>query len=389
MNISELQKKYETLRKVKHSCQRCLCDNTISSISYDENGICNYCKRHDLLTKEFNDDSENSKNLKKLVQKIKQDGQKKEYDCIVGVSGGTDSSYTLHLALQLGLRPLAVHFDNGWNTIQSVSNVKAITDKLQVDLETYVVEWEEFKDIQLSFLKASVPCIEVPTDVGIFAVLYKIANQENIKYILGGQSFKTEGTVPKEWSYIDGTYVSTIQKKFGSKKIKSYPNLSLVKLFYYIFLKKIQIIPILNYVDYEKTKAKDLLREIYKWQDYDGHHYENIYSKFAFGWYQFYKFGIDKRKISYSGPIRSGIMNRSEGIKKISEAPHVGQETVDYVINKLGISEAEFIGFYDNKNKTYKDFFTSESILIYFKPIIYLLMKLNMINQVLYRKYFS
>ncbi len=149
-------------------CSRCLCDTTISSIRFDEKGICNFCKSHDLLEKEYPGGEQLKSKLELLIGNIKKDGKGKNYDCIIGVSGGTDSSYTLHIAKSLGLRPLAVHFDNGWNTDQSVKNIKSITDKLKVDLETYVVDWEEFKELQISFLKASVPCIEVPTDVAIF-----------------------------------------------------------------------------------------------------------------------------------------------------------------------------------------------------------------------------
>ncbi|XDD51952.1 N-acetyl sugar amidotransferase [Leptospira sp. WS92.C1] len=370
-------------------CTRCLCDTTISSIRFDSEGICNFCISHDLLMKSYPGAEQTREKLNQLLRQIKKDGIGKNYDCIVGISGGTDSSYTLHLAKELGLRPLAVHFDNGWNTDQSVKNIKAITDALDVDLETYVVDWEEFKELQISFLKASVPCIEAPTDVAIFGTLYRIADQENIKYILGGQSFKTEGTVPKEWSYIDGTYVNTIQKIFGKSKLKHYPGLSLVSLFKYMFIKRIKMIPFLNYVEYSKFTAKALLKDVYGWVDYGGHHYENIYSKFAFGYYQFHKFGIDKRKISLSGPVRSGLLTKKEALAQIEREPDVKEDIVDYCVRKLGITKSEFLEYYNSLNKTYKDYFTSENILKYFKIPIRLMVSLKLVTPVLYEKYFK
>ncbi|EMO53306.1 N-acetyl sugar amidotransferase [Leptospira noguchii] len=370
-------------------CSRCLCDTTIPSIRFDSNGFCNFCKSHDLLMNSYPGAEQSKKSLDLLLEKIKRDGKGKHYDCIVGISGGTDSSYTLHLAKEFGLRPLAVHFDNGWNTDQSVKNIKALTDILDVDLETYVVDWEEFKDLQISFLKAGVPCIEAPTDVAIFGTLYRIANQENVHYILGGQSFKTEGTVPKEWSYIDGTYVNTIRRTFGKSKLKNYPGLSLPALFYYMFVKRIHIIPFLNYVDYSKFEAKSLLKEVYKWSDYGGHHYENLYSKFAFGYYQFHKFGIDKRKISLSGQVRSGFLSKEDALSQIQQEPDVKEDTVDYCIQKLGLTKSEFLEYYNKVNKTYKDYFTSEDILKYFKIPVRLLVFLKLVNPVLYEKYFK
>ena len=233
-----------------------------------------------------------------------------------------DSTYTLYLAKQLGLRPLAVHFDNGWNSDTAVTNIKNATSKLDVDLHTCVIDWEEFKDLQKSFLKASVPCIEVPTDVAIHGTLFKTAKEEKVKYILGGQSFMTEGTVPREWSYIDGTYIKSVHKLFGRVPLKSYNNATIYQIAYYLFVKRIKQIPFLNYVDYSKEKAKEILEKELGWKYYGGHHYENIYSHFAFGWYLYHKFGIDKRKVSFSAQIRSGKMTRQVALAKMNENPY-------------------------------------------------------------------
>lgn len=369
-------------------CTRCLLDTTVSSIQFDESGVCNFCKSHDLLSEKYSNPEINKEELEKLIDNIKKNGRGKDYDCIVGVSGGTDSSYTLHLTKLLGLRPLAVHFDNGWNTDESVSNVKKITQKLGVDLETYVVNWDEFKDVQISFLKASTPCIEAPTDVAIHAVLFKTASKEKLKYILGGQSFKTEGTVPREWSYLDGTYIKTVQKEFGTVQLKSFPNLSLTEIAYYTFVKGIRNVPFLNYFEYDKLSAKQLLKSEYGWVDYGGHHYENIYSKFAFGYYLPKKFGIDKRKVSLSGPVRSGLMEKSDAQRLINCSPLIDEDIVNYVKNKLSLNDKEYLDIFMLPQKTYKDYYTSERILKIFKFPIYISVKLGFLTPVLYKKYF-
>ena len=369
-------------------CSKCLLDTTVPSIRFDEKGVCNFCKSHDLLLAHYRGKNRQQE-LSDIVAKIKSAGKGKDYDCIVGVSGGTDSTYTLYIAKQLGLKPLAVHFDNGWNTDEAVTNIKNVTSKLSVDLHTYVVDWEEFKDLQISFLKASVPCVETPTDVGIHGALMKIANDENVKYILGGQSFITEGTVPRDWGYLDGTYIRTVQRAFGTKKIKSFPNLTLSKIFYFTFIKRIRQVPLLNYLEYSKTEAKARLREEFGWMDYGGHHYENIYSKFAFGWYLPHKFNIDKRKVSLSGPVRSGLISRKEALEALASPPDVQEDLVEYCINKLGLTRKEFDDLYQLPKKSYHDYFTSESILKYFKPAIKLSVRAKIFTPVLYEKYFG
>lgn len=371
------------------TCTRCVSNTTISSIKFDENGVCNFCRSHDRLDAMLGDDATRKQQLDQLIAKIKAHNPKGRYNCIIGVSGGTDSSYTLHLAKQLGLRPLAVHFDNGWNTEKAVRNIENLTKQLDIDLYTYVVDWEEFKNLQISFLKASVPCIEAPTDVAIHATLYKLAAAEGVRYILGGQSYRTEGTVPREWSYLDGNYIESVHKQFGSVKLKSYPNLSLKKIFYYTFIRGIRQIPFLNYFDYDKTTAKKFLKDTYGWDDYGGHHYENYYSKFAFGWYLPNKFGIDKRIISLSGPVRSGMMTRDAALKELESKPNVDDKLVEYCINKLGITAKTFEEILKAPNKIYRDYFTSEQYLKLFRKPVKLAVKMGVFTPVLYEKYFE
>lgn len=377
------------IQRLYQRCNRCVSDTNIPSIQFDSNGICNYCHAHDRLAEKIGSDEKIKIELATLVDKIKLDGKGKEYDCIVGLSGGTDSSYTLHKVVELGLRPLAVHFDNGWNTDASVSNIKFLTSKLNVDLDTYVVDWEEFKDLQLSFLKASTPCLDAPTDVGIFGSLYKAAKQFGVKYILGGQSYKTEGTIPREWTYIDGTYVKSVHKLFGKKPLKTFPNVSLSEVFYYTFIKRIKIIPFLNYFDYDKEKAKLELKEIFGWKDYGGNHYENSYTRFAFGWYLPKKFGIDKRIVYLSGPVRSGLMSRDEAIAQLNIKPIFTDDFIHYCLNKLGLTQKEFEELMNLPKKTYKDFYTSENIFRYVKKPVKIAVNMGFFTPVLYEKYFE
>lgn len=373
----------------ERECARCVSNTTIPSIQFDENGICNFCHSHDRLAVQYEDQKKNDEALAKLVERIKAQGRGKDYDCIVGVSGGTDSSYTLHMAKKLGLRPLAVHFDNGWNTDQAVTNIKNLITKLDVDLHTHVVDWEEFKDLQISFLKASVPCIEAPTDVAIHGVLFRLAQEENVKYILGGQSFKSEGTVPREWSYLDGTYVASVHKEFGSVPLKTYPNLSLTGIASSTFLHGIRQVAFLNFFDYRKKEAKEFLSREYGWMDYGGHHYENIYSRFAFGWYLPRKFNIDKRIVSLSGPVRSGHITKAQAHEELKKAPDVDEKLVQYCVHKLGLTTEQFQAYFNAKPKYYFDYFTSASILKYFRLPMKVAVKMNVFTPVLYEKYFT
>lgn len=370
-------------------CSRCVMDTSVSSIRFNENGVCNFCESHDRLAAAYSDPIQVQKNLEKLIEKIKSDGKNKPYDCIIGVSGGTDSSYTLYQAKLLGLRPLAVHFDNGWNTDQAVTNIRQITNALDVDLHTHVVNWEEFKDLQISFLKAAVPCIEAPTDVGIHGILYKTAAQEGVKTILGGQSFRTEGTVPREWSYLDGTYVSSVHKLYGSKPLKTFTNLSLNAIFYYTFIKNIRQVPFLNFFNYDKKTAKLLLKEKFGWQDYDGHHYENIYSKFAFGWYLPKKFKIDKRKVSLSGPVRSKLMSREDALETLKSPPPITPDFVEYCFQKLELNASEIKKIIESPSKTYRDYFSSESLIKHLRIPVKMAVKMGFFTPVLYEKYFK
>ncbi len=371
-------------------CSRCILDTSVPKISFDMDGVCNYCHSHDELLKRYpQNEGTRSENFEKLLDKIRISGKGRRYDCIVGVSGGTDSTYTLYVAKKHGLRPLAVHFDNGWSSETSMKNIKLATRSLGIDLFTYVVDWEEFKRIQIAFLKASVPCIDIPTDIAISGTLFKMAAKEGVRYILNGMSFITEGTVPIEWSYIDGTYVKDVSRRFGAYPLKSYPTFTIYDAAYYTFVKRIVMVPFTNYFHYDKVEAKALLEKELDWRYYGGHHYENVYSQWAFGWYTVKKFGFDKRKVSLSGPVRMGRLSREKALAEVSSPPPVPDETTDYVIRKLGFSRDEFERIMKEPNRSFHDYKTSYPLLQRLRFVVEAAVRLGLVSPVVINKYYG
>ena len=362
-------------------CINCILNETIPGIKFDSRGICSFCKLHQKLDKDFPING-NEDEFHNLIEKIKYKGRNNKYDCVVGVSGGTDSSYTLYMAKKLGLNPLAVHFDNGWNTELSVSNIYNLLKKLNIDLQTYVVDWEEFKDIQLSFLKASVPDAEQPTDLGIVSVLYRIASENKIKYILNGVSFRTEGNIPAGWGYVDGKYIKSVHKKFGTKKLKTYPNFTLWDSFKFIIFKRIKLVRFLNYIDYDKDSAGLLLKKEVGWRHPGGRHHESIYTRFYQGYLSPKKYGMDRRLISLSAQIRSGHIDKDKAIDIIN-TPHYSDEDIfedkKFISKKFNLNDEEMNKILSLPNKSFKDYKTYFPFLKKIKRIIKLLSKLNIL----------
>jgi N-acetyl sugar amidotransferase len=340
-------------------CTKCVVDTTVPGATFDEEGVCNYCKLHAVLERDWPLGEEGERRLAALVEKMKADGRGREHDCIVGVSGGTDSSYLLYLAKKHGLRPLAVHFDNGWDTEISVNNIKKALSKLGLELYTYVVDWEEFKDILVSFMKAALPWADIPTDIGLVSTLYRAAAEEGIKYVIVGNNFRTEGKMPTEWTYSDGRQLKHIQKKFGTKKLKSFPNLTLLDFAKYSVFKQIKMVRLLNFIEYRKDQTREILERELDWKYYGGHHYEGIYTRFVYSYWLPVKFGIDKRKITHSALVRSGEMTREAALADIAAGPSSKErveEDVEYVIKKLGLTRAEFERIMAQPCKTFLDY---------------------------------
>jgi N-acetyl sugar amidotransferase len=329
------------------------------------------------------------KNLDQLVEKIKHAGRNKKHDCVVGVSGGADSTYLLHMANKLGLRPLAFHFDNGWDTEIALNNARNVTAKLGVDLRMVSVDWEEYRDLQLSFLKASVSDAEIPTDLGIIASSYRVAAEENIRYVLNGHSFRVEGIDPLRWTYMDGRYINSVHKIFGGKRLRNFPNLTISNLFYYALIKRIRFVPLLAYINYNKEDSKGVLKEKLGWVDYGSHHFESVYTRFII-YHRWKKFGIDGRVIEYSAHIRSGQMTRDEALQKLVGNPIVEDEQiVKYCLDKLGVNQDEFQQILSLPPKTFLDYSTYYPVIRAFKIPIRVACNLRILPEIFYEKYFN
>ena len=351
-------------KKEFRQCTRCIMDTTDPDIVFDSKGVCNHCYKFDEIqkTRMFDSDEQRDQQKEVLLEKIKAGGKGKPYDCIIGVSGGVDSTYVAYLVKEVfGLRPLAVHFDNGWNSELAVKNIENILEKMDIDLFTYVVNWEEFKDLQLSFLKASTPDGEVPTDHAIIAVLYNLAVKHGIKYILNGVNYASEAIMPLKWGYgyYDSKYIGAVQKEFGTKKLKSYPRLNLAKLGYYSKVKKIQFVPILNYVDYFKEDAMNLIQNKLGWKYYGGKHYESIYTRFFQSYILPQKFEIDKRKAHFSNLVLSGQITKSEALEELKKPVYPAdlmKDDKEYAIKKFNISAEEFERIMELPTKTFQEY---------------------------------
>lgn len=366
-------------------------DDSVPGIHFDGNGECTFCKIHDRMDKRYPMNSLTGEVLKQKVEVIKKSARNKKYDCIVGVSGGRDSTYTLLQTVRAGLNPLAVHFDNGWNSDTAVKNIKHSTNKLGVDLYTHVADWEEFKDLQLAFLKASVPDGEVPTDWAITSTLFKVASQEKIKWIIVGHSFRTEGSTPLSWTYQDGKYLKSIHSKFGKLQgIKSFPIMTMTQFLKYTFIENIKFFRLLYYVPYHQDEVTELLQKELDWNDYGGKHFESTYTSFYQSYILTRKFNIDKRKLHYSALIREGQLNREVALKKIHQDPFSGGiEMIEYNLKKLGLSNAEFEQIMDAPVKSFKHYSSYYNFILSLRVPMRIGTNIGIIPEAIYQKYFN
>jgi len=351
-------------------CSKGVWDSSIPGIKFDAKGISNFCVLQETMMSQYPRGEKGVKEWDEIVKSIKATKRKNKYDCVVGVSGGVDSSYLLYILKKHGLNPLAVNLDNGFNSEIAVQNIYKITKKLKIDLETYVIDYEEIKELLKSYMKAGLPWIDSPTDLAIKAVMYKIALNEGIKYIIRGNDFRSEGKQPKEWTYSDSKQLRYIYKKFGSNiKLKSYPILSFKKIVYAGLVKKIKDIRPFYYINYNKQSAKNLLIKDYNWQDYGGHHHENLFTKFVMAYWLPKKFNIDKRKINLSAQILSNAITREYALSALKEPFMPNEELEDmrnYIIKKLGFSEEEFVKIWNSKNKNTLDYPSNYNLIFRF-----------------------
>ena len=348
-------------------CTRCIMDTSDPEIEFDGAGVCNHCHDYERrLAAEVYPGVKGKQQLAKVVAQIKREGAGKKYDCILGLSGGVDSTYVAYVTKQLGLRPLAVHLDNGWNSEISVRNIENIVTILGIDLHTQVLDWEEFRRLQVAFLRASTPDSEIPTDHAIIATLYKLAADHGIRWIMDGSNIVTEIMVPATWSHghSDWGYIKHLNDTFGGAHLKTYPHYD-----YYDYMvrfphrERIQRFPLQNYIDFNKLEAMEIMKRELKWTPYGGKHYESIYTRFYQGYILPRKFGFDKRRSHLSCLVANGRITREEALAEIQKpalSEEMEREDRAFVVKKLGLSDAEFDAIMNAERKTFWDYPSSE-----------------------------
>ncbi len=351
------------------TCKRCVFDASVPGISFDNEGICNYCReseeKRNMQEKMIKDGTAKIE-LDNLFNKIRADGKNKKYDSLIGLSGGVDSSYIVYMAKQANLKPLLINLNNGYDTDIAQNNIKKIVDKTKFDLYEYKkIDLKEFIDFQLSFFKASVIDIEMVSDHAIRAALYDVAAENKIKYIIKGNNIWTEGFLPNKWNYRKTDYVNirNIHKKFGKVQAKTYPFMSHYKRLYYQWFKGIKIVRPLNFIPYKRENATKILKEEFGWSDYGAKHWESIFTRF----YQTYilteKFKIDKRTNHYSNLIRNGEITREKAINELKKPPipkELLNEDKKFVLTTLGISNEEFMDYMNRPIRRHEEFGTDK-----------------------------
>lgn len=332
-------------------CTRTVMDTTDPEITFDADGVSNHALHYDRRMKPYVDAAmagEREAELASLVDRIKKAGANKPYDCVIGISGGVDSSYLVLQAVKLGLRPLAVHFDSGWNSELAVANIEGLVTRLNLDLVTDVADWREMRDLQLSFFKASVANCDIPTDHAFPAVAFREAARYGIRYILSGHNFATESILPTAWGYnaADAKHLKAIQRQFGSVKLSSYPTMGILKRYvWYGYVRPITTVHLLNYMPYVKTEAKRAITEELGWRDYGGKHYESVFTRWFQGAYLPQKFGYDKRRAHLSSLIVSGQITREQALAELETPDYsadLERQDHDFIAKKLGLSPDGF-----------------------------------------------
>lgn len=347
-------------------CCNCIMDTSDPRISFDAQGWCDYCNNfHSQIKPSWNTEKEGESALKLIADQIKKEGEGKDFDCIIGLSGGLDSSYVAYIAKEkMGLRPLLLHVDAGWNTDQAVGNIEKLVDGLGLDLYTEVINWAEMKDLQLAFLKSQIADQDLPQDCAFFSALYKFAHKHKIKHVITGANFSTEWCrEPEEWGGypgIDKTLFLDIHKKFGTRPLKSFP---LIDIFVYKVLHQhilgMKVVKPLNLVPYIKSEAEETLERLFGWKKFQHKHHESRFTRFYEDYWMPRKFGYHKRRAHFSSLIMTGQMTRDAALERISKPEmdeHFLKQEFEYVANKLDLTVAELQEIFEGKNQTYKDY---------------------------------
>ncbi len=344
-------------------------DTSHAEIHFDSEGVCNYCHGYDVIARSLPSPEVASQLLKDAIMAVKAAGKGKPYDCVLGLSGGVDSSFLAVKLKEWGLRPLAVSFDNGWNTELAVQNIEKICRRLDVDLHTYVVDWPEFRDLQLSFVKAGLANVEAPSDHGIFACLYRTAMEKKIKYVASGVNFATEACNPVGdeakrtfsygYHYSDLYHLRAVHRRFGSRPLKTFPTMGFFTRLMIERLGRVRRFEPLNLIPYSKSEAIALLQERYGWRPYEGKHGESVITRFHQAYILPVKFGMDKRKLHLSGLIWSGQISRADALEELKRSPYpvnlIAQDK-EFVAKKLGLSIAEFDALMNEVPHVYTDY---------------------------------
>ena len=346
-------------------CTKCVMDTTDPMITFNEHGVCDHCMTFARSTfPNWHPDQTGAAKLASSVERIRKLGEGKDFDCIIGMSGGIDSSYLTYVAKEkLGLRPLVFHVDAGWNSQIAVNNIEKLVDGLGLDLYTEVIDWEEMKDLQLAFFKSGVSHIDTPQDHAFFATMYKFALEHDVKYILTGSNLSTECVRnPVEWMYYqsDSVQLRDIHRKFGTRPLVNYPVTSILRHKIYLpYVKKIKVVKPLDFMPYIKQDAIKLLTERFGWQPYPQKHFESRFTRFYEGYWLPTKFGYDTRKVQFSSLILTGQMTREQALAKLAEPSYdekLIHQDFEYVATKLGITVEELQGYLYAPNKSYRDY---------------------------------
>lgn len=366
-------------------CSRCIMNRASDpELVLDANSVCNHCLRYDQLEASRGyQPGKADADLSRIVARIKKAGEGKPYDCVIGVSGGVDSSYVAYISKSLGLRPLAVHLDNGWNAELAVGNIEKLLGTLDIDLHTHVLDWREFRQLQRSFLLGSTPDGEVPTDHAIQALLWETAAKHHVKYILSGMNFATESISVGAWSngHSDWRYIRSVHAKFENSPLSNYPHYGFLKLMYWNLIRGIRTISILNYVPYNKEAAQLTLEKELGWRRYAGKHYESVYTRFYQGYVLPTKFGIDKRRGHLSDLINSRQIEREEALELISRPDYEGEvleRDRKFVCKKLKFTDEEFQAIMEAPPKKYRDYPNSNAVVQTLRRLVNILRGLEL-----------
>jgi len=377
-------------------CKRCIMDTSVNGIRFDENGECIFCKVHDKMDASFPLNEKGDRILHKIIETIKKRGKGEKYDCIVGVSGGRDSTYLIYKAKkEWGLRPLAVHFNDGFDNPVCGVNIKNAVETLDVDLRTITSDWRESKAIRLSLIKASLSTMEMGTDMGIVNSLYGVATKENIKSILYGNSFRTEGMCPLTWSYFDDRFLKAVLKQFGNFRLRKWSptdpgyNQSFAQLFYYIILKGIRFYTPFYHYNYIRENIEKVIINEFGWSNPGAHYYDDLYQSLVWNVTRI-KFKFDKRRFNYSALIRSGQMKREYAMglvakKYVIEDPAV----INLCVKRLGLTHDEFQNILKTPPKTFRDYPNNYWLIKSFQFPIWLLCQLRILPVGLYDRFFN